>query len=84
MMHTESVIYRKPNDKQKYITFAQFPGETPNEYFTKQVCMNYGVEFVSCQLEENPTRRLSKAEKDRLKVVRKPYEFFAGHWKELI
>ena len=83
MVHTISVIYRKPGNKQKYITFCQMPGATFNEYFTKQVCMNYGVEYVSSQLEEDPSRRLSKAEKGTLGVIRKPYEFFAGKKKYL-
>lgn len=36
-MHTISVIYRKPGDPQKYITFCQMPGDDFNEYFTKIV-----------------------------------------------
>lgn len=83
MLHTISIIYRKPGNKQKYITFCQMPGATFNEYFNKQVCMNYDVEYVSSQLEENPFRRLSKAEKETLGVIRKPYEFFAGKMKDL-
>lgn len=40
--------------------------------------MNYEVEYVSSQLEEDPFRHISKTEKERLGVIRKPYEFFAG------
>lgn len=80
-MYSASIIYRKPGDPQKYITFVQLPGhdsEGHNEYFVKQVCMNYGVEYVSSQREDNPERRLSREEKERLGVVRKPYEFLTG------
>lgn len=68
-MHTISVIYRKPGDPQKYITFCQMPGDDFNEYFTKQVCMNYEVEYMSSRLEEDPFRRISKAEKEKLWVT---------------
>lgn len=81
-MHTISVIYRKPGDPQKYITFCQMPGDDFNEYFIKQVCMNYEVEYVSSRLEEDPFRRISKAEKETLGVISKPYEFFAGKMKD--
>lgn len=82
-MHTISVIYRKPGDPQKYITFCQMPGDDFNEYFTKQVCMNYEVEYMSSRLEEDPFRRISKAEKEKLWVIRKPYEFLAGKMKDV-
>ena len=78
MFHTISVIYRKPGNKQKYITFCRMPGDHFDEYFTKQVCMNYGVEYVSSQMEENPDRRLSKKEKEKLGVIRKSFDFFEG------
>lgn len=81
MTHTASVIYRKPGNSQKYITFVKFAG-TYNEYFIKQVCMNYGVEYVSSQLEVNPFRRISKSEKEKLGVVRKSFDFFAGRMKD--
>jgi len=33
-------------------------------------------------MEEDPFRRISKAEKEKLGVIRKPYEFFAGKMKD--
>lgn len=82
-MHTISVIYRKPSDPQKYITFCQMPGDEFDEYFTKQGCMNYDVEYVSSRFEEDPFRRISKAEKEKLCVIHKPYEFLAGKMKDV-
>lgn len=73
---TVSVIYKTADSDQKYITFCRIPGPTYNEYFIKQVCMNYNWEYVSSQEEPDPFRRISKGEKERLGVIRKPYDFF--------
>lgn len=83
MPYSASIIYKAEDDEQKYITFVQLPGnpdEEHNEYFAKQVCMNYGWRHVSSQKEANPNRHLTKVEKETLGVIRKPYEFFAKNF----
>ena len=83
MPYSASIIYKAEDADQKYITFVQLPGnpdEEHNEYFAKQVCMNYGWQHVSSQKESNPNRRLTKDEKETLGVIRKPYEFFAKNF----
>jgi hypothetical protein len=81
-MHAISVIYRKPGDPQKYITVCRMPGEHYDERKVKQDCMDYGVEYISSRLEQNPFIRFSVEEKKRLGVIRKPYYFFENkNWR---